>query len=163
MPPPPTPKRGLAPSLIDRLIDPESAGTAILIGYGVDQMYRAVLRDLEDLLNTRQTHLRELADRYPETCDSVLAFGLPDVILGVSLSADQRASIGRTIRKTIERFEPRLKDIKVALLDSDDVAAHKSLKFQVEARLNVDPSPDVTFETVLEMTSGKYVVNPAAA
>src|SRR5262249_42777188 len=53
--PPPQPQLGLTPSILDRLIDPESAGTAIMTGYSAEKMYQAVLRDLEDLLNTRRT------------------------------------------------------------------------------------------------------------
>ena len=40
--PPPQPKRGLQPSIIDRLVDPESAGTSILSGYTVEKMDSAV-------------------------------------------------------------------------------------------------------------------------
>ena len=43
------------PSLLDRLIDPEADGTTFKHGYSVQQMVAAVYRDLEELLNTRQT------------------------------------------------------------------------------------------------------------
>ena len=42
------------PSVLDRLIDPDSDGTAWQRGYGVEQMIDAVRRDLEDLLNTHR-------------------------------------------------------------------------------------------------------------
>jgi type VI secretion system protein ImpF len=51
------PNDGILPSILDRLIDPDSGGTAWRRGYGVQEMTEVVQRDLEDLLNTRQTHV----------------------------------------------------------------------------------------------------------
>ena len=50
----PDPFQGLMPSVLDRLIDAESAGTPTRQGYTLSQMEDAVRRDLEDLLNTRR-------------------------------------------------------------------------------------------------------------
>ena len=47
--------QGLMPSILDRLIDPDSAGTDARRGYGLTQMLEVIRRDLEDLLNTRQS------------------------------------------------------------------------------------------------------------
>src|SRR5207302_10361531 len=70
-------QQGLMPSIIDRLIDPESGGTAWRRGYGVEQMMGAVRRDLEDLLNTRQTS-KGISDQFVETRRSIIGYGLPD-------------------------------------------------------------------------------------
>ena len=102
MPPPQQPKRGLLPSIIDRLVDPESAGTTILTGYTVEKMYRAVLRDLEDLLNSVHT-ARDIPAEFPDVRDSIVGYGLPDLTSIESISAEQRATIARTIRRAIER------------------------------------------------------------
>lgn len=161
MPPPQQPKRGLQPSIIDRLVDPESAGTTILTGYTVEKMYKAVLSDLEDLLNSVHT-ARDIPADFPDVRDSVVGYGLPDLTSIESISAEQRATIARTIRRAIERFEPRLRAVKVAILKHDD-ALHMSLKFRIDARLAVDPAPDVAFDTILEVGTGKYLVTPAAA
>ena len=157
-----TPQQGLQPSLLDRLIDPESAGTSILTGYNADKMYQAVLRDLEDLLNTRQ--IRDMAmESDPELCDSILTYGLPDFVSAESLSPMQRTEIGHAIRKVVERFEPRLREVNVLLLSKDEESIKQRLRFRVSARLNVNPSPDVTFDTILEMASGHYQVTEAQA
>jgi len=158
--PPPQPKRGLQPSIIDRLVDPESAGTAILTGYTVEKMYAAVLRDLEDLLNTVHT-ARDIPAEYPDVRDSIVGYGLPDLTSIESISTEQRSAIARTIRRAIERFEPRLRGVRVTMLKHDD-ALHMSLKFRIDARLAVDPAPDVAFDTILEVGTGKYLVSPAA-
>jgi type VI secretion system protein ImpF len=157
-----TPKLGLAPSILDRLIDPESSGTAIMTGYGVEQMYQAVLRDLEDLLNTRRTTHREFV-KDPELSNSILTYGLLDYVSAESVSPTQRVEIGHAIRAVVERFEPRLRDVRVLLLSNDEVSVKQTLRFRISARLNVDPSPDVTFETILEMASGHYKVKETQA
>jgi type VI secretion system protein ImpF len=159
--PPPQPKRGVLPSILDRLTDPESAGTAILTGYSVEKMYAAVLNDLEHLLNTTHT-ARDIPAEFADVRDSIVGYGLPDLASVESIGADQQAAIARTIRKAIERFEPRLRAVKVALLKNQD-GLRMSLKFRIDARLAVDPAPDVAFDTVLEVGTGKYLVTPAAA
>jgi type VI secretion system protein ImpF len=160
MPPPKQPKRGLLPSIIDRLTDPESAGTTILTGYSVEKMYSAVLRDLENLLNTVHTG-NDIPVEFQDVRDSLVAYGLPDLTSIEAISPDQRAAIGLSIRKAIERFEPRLKRVKVTLLKQESEVT-LSLKFRIDARLNVDPAPDVAFDTILEVGTGKYLVTPAA-
>jgi type VI secretion system protein ImpF len=161
MPPPPQPKRGLQPSILDRLIDPESAGTTIMTGYTVEKTYQAVLRDLEDLLNTLHVS-HDVPAEFPHTRDSIVAYGLPDLASVEAISPDQRSAIGKAIKRAIERFEPRLKAVKVTLLKNEEDLVRASVKFRIDARLTVDPAPDVAFDTILEMGSGKYLVTPAA-
>lgn len=153
-------QHGLKPSILDRLIDPESSGTAMMQGYSVRQMYTAVLRDLEDLLNVRQTY-RDLPEHYAAARDSILMYGLPDLASVESGSAEARAEIGRAIREVIERFEPRLRDLNVSLLNPEEDRTAQSLRFRIDARLSVEPSPDVAFDTILEVASGHYLVTPA--
>src|SRR5207302_7865986 len=120
-----------------------------------------VLRDLEDLLNTLHTD-HNLSAEYPETRDSIIIYGLPDLASIEAISADQRATIGKSIRRVIERFEPRLRSVKVTLLKLDEDLVRRSIRFRIDARLAVDPAPDVAFDTILEMGSSKYLVTPAA-
>lgn len=155
------PNQGLMPSLIDRLIDPDAAGTSWRRGYGPAQMADAVHRDLEDLLNTRQSHAG-LPPEYEQVGSSIVAYGLPDL---TSLSADtpeQRAAIGRVLEAIIARFEPRLKDVRATLVDPGD-GKERTVRFRVEARLSVEPAPEVAFDTVLELTTGRYRITPGGA
>lgn len=147
---------GLQPSILDRLIDPESAGTSSLLGYTERQMLAAVRRDLEDLLNTRQTP-SELPEGYRELKRSIVTYGLPDLVSLAAITSQQREAIADRIREIIERFEPRLKDIRVTYLPGEN-SAERSIRFKIDARLAVDPSPDVAFDTVLELASGQYEV-----
>ena len=152
--------QGLMPSILDRLVDPESAGTAIMTGYDIPKMFSAVLRDLEDLLNTRQTY-RDMPEQYTEVCNSIVAYGLPDVLSIESVSHIHRTAIARAIKTVIERFEPRLRDVQVEILNPQDDLVKQSVRFRIDARLAVDPAPDVAFDTILEMASGHYQVSPA--
>jgi type VI secretion system protein ImpF len=154
-------QQGLMPSILDRLIDPDAAGTSWRRGYGPEQMADAVHRDLEDLLNTRQTHAG-LPPEYDQVQASIVAYGLPDL---TSLHADtpeQRAEIGRVLEAIIARFEPRLKDVRASLVDPGD-GRQRTVRFRVEARLSVEPAPEVAFDTVLELTTGRYRITSGGA
>jgi type VI secretion system protein ImpF len=148
---------GLQPSILDRLIDPESSGTSILIGYDERKMLAAVRRDLEELLNTRQTHVG-LPAAYEQVHKSIVAYGLPDLVTLEAITSKHRETIAERIQKIVELFEPRLKDVKVTYVPGEN-KAERSIKFKVDARLCVNPSPDVAFDTVLELSSGQYAIN----
>jgi len=153
-------EQGLMPSILDRLIDPESAGTAILIGYDAQKTTNAVRRDLEELLNTRQTYAN-LPAGYEQINQSIIAYGLPDIGTMEAITAKQREAIAGRIRDVIQMFEPRLRDVKVTYRQGQSLS-ERSLRFHIEAKLNVDPSPDIAFDTVLELASGQYEVRSGA-
>jgi type VI secretion system protein ImpF len=154
-------QQGLMPSLLDRLIDPDAAGTAWQYGYGADQIVTAVRRDLEELLNTRQPE-RDVPQEFVEVHRSVVTFGLPDISTLAAETAQQREEIGRLIEARISLFEPRLRDVRATLLDPA-TRLDRAVRFRVDARLNVDPAPEIAFDTILELTTGHYSVKPADA
>ena len=143
---------GLMPSMLDRLIDPESAGTENRRGYGIEKMVQVVRRDLEDLLNTRASALGSVAE-YPELMNSVYTFGMPDLTSKTMYNAMQRKALGSIVEETVEKYEPRLKEVHALLVD-EDAGEARHIKFYLFARLRVEPSPEVGFETVLELTTG---------
>jgi type VI secretion system protein ImpF len=144
--------QGLTPSVLDRLIDPDSLGTSWMRGYSPQQMMEVVRRDLEDMFNSHQSDT-DVPETYTELRNSIEAFGLPDLPSLVTRTSGHSEAIRRAIAEVIARFEPRLRDVVVTLHGS---GAKDSLRarFHIEARLNVDPSPEVTFETVVELTTG---------
>ena len=150
------PNQGLMPSLVDRLIDPSSGGTAWRRGYGVEQMMEAVRRDLEELLNTRQS-TAGLPAEFPEVHNSIIGFGLPDLTNLAAYTDEQRAEVGRLIEAAINRFEPRLKSVQAVMLDGTDTKERR-VRFRIDAKLCVDPAPEVAFDTVLELMTGRYSV-----
>ena len=95
------PNQGLMPSILDRLVDPDSGGTGWRRGYGVEQMIDAVRRDLEDLLNTRQSS-GDLPEDFVEVHNSLISFGLPDLTSLNTISPHQREEIGRVLEARSE-------------------------------------------------------------
>ena len=85
-------EQGLKPSLLDRLIDPGSAGTEWRPGYGLNQVLDVLRRDLEDLLNTRQTARGPLG-----LSKSIYAFGLPDLTTFEAISPQQKEELGKAL------------------------------------------------------------------
>ena len=156
------PQQGLLPSILDRLIDPDAGGTAWRRGYGVEQMVEAVHRDLEDLLNTRQSH-DGLPEGFSEVGRSVFGYGLPDLASLSAVTPEQRREIGRVLEAVIARFEPRLRDPRATLLQPEGAKLEPTVSFRIEAKLCVEPAPEVAFDTVLELTTGHYSIKPSAA
>jgi type VI secretion system protein ImpF len=152
---------GFVPSIIDRLIDPDAAGTRARRGYGVEQMISAVRRDLEDLLNTRQT-AADLPRDYHQVLQSIVGYGLPDLSNFNAITAQECDEIGRMLEAVIAQFEPRLKDVRALVLDPGD-GKSRSVRFRIDARLRLEPSPDVAFDTILELTTGHYSVKPSGS
>ncbi len=55
-------------------------------------------------------------------------------------------------------FEPRLANVRVVPLEWRH-AGTRTLRFRIEGLLLMDPAPEhVSFDTVLELTSGEYEV-----
>lgn len=153
------PQKDLLPSILDRLNDPNSSGAAWRHGYSEAQMLAAVQRDLEDLLNTRQTSGG--LGTYPEVGRSVLAYGLPDLTARTAITPQQKEAVGQLMADTVALFEPRLRDVRATLLGADDKA--RTVQFRIEARLRVEPAPEVDFDVVLELTTDRYTVKPREA
>ncbi len=152
---PPASLQGLMPSLLDRLIDPDSMGAGATRGYTVEQMRDAVRRDLEALFNTHDPGSR-VPEAFTEVRNSVVTYGLPDITWASTIAGYQPADLARIIEQAINRHEPRLRDLRVVVTKDDPKAdsAHHQVCLHVEARLNVDPSPEVEFETILELSTG---------
>jgi type VI secretion system protein ImpF len=150
------PQQGLMPSILDRLIDPASAGVEGQAGYNLAQMMETVRKDLEDLLNTRQT-LGPSAKNLPRVRNSILGFGLPEISAMPSITPQQRRDIAEAVAATVARYEPRLRDVRVTPLDTEE-GKRATLRFRIDARLAVEPGPEVAFDTVTE-ESGQYSVH----
>jgi type VI secretion system protein ImpF len=153
----------LMPTILDRLVDPEMVGAGAHWGYTISQMVDAVRRDLEDLMNTRQSH-QGLGEEFVETHRSIVTYGLPDF---TSINARRTKSVeemGEMIESIIMLFEPRLRDVRaIPVLDEEGASKEKEsarVRFTIEARLYVDPFPEVGFETVVELISGQARIAP---
>ena len=144
----------LLPSILDRLLDPDSLGTVARPGYTVEQMAHAVQGDLERLLNTRSNDIDALKP-YRRLAE-VLGYGLPDMAALGRLGDKDIDRICRVLEEKILRYEPRLKDVRVT---QKGASAADPLKIQLhlQAVLAVDPAPEVVFDTTLDLGSGHFV------
>jgi len=150
-----TTQTGLLPSLLDRL---EAAGQASTGApwYGPAEMAQAVQRDLEELLNTRETH-QGLVDDLPEARRSLLTFGLPDLASLDTGSADYQQDLAESIEAAVRFFEPRLTDVRAVPLDTP-TPTRPTIRFRIAGKLRLEPAPAVAFDTTLELASGHYSV-----
>jgi type VI secretion system protein ImpF len=150
-------RQQLMPTILDRLVDPEMVGAGAQWGYTIAQMIDAVRRDVEELLNTRQSH-QGLPDEFVETHRSILAYGLPDFSSMNVHKSKRIEEMAEMIESIIGLFEPRLRNIRavpVAAADGKQSKEEARVRFNIEATLFVDPFPEVGFSTVVELLSGQ--------
>lgn len=161
-----TDEKQLMASVLDRLLDdtPQQSHElpprpAALI----NDVRASVCRDLRALLNARR-RLVEASDEYPELEDSLINYGLPDLQSFEVREDPGYQSLCRMIQETIERFEPRLQDVRVTHKDLDRrtsgrQAGERVLGFQIEAVLVVEPMQEpVVFATTLDVSRSEFDV-----
>ncbi len=120
---------------------------------------RASVRfNLEWLLNTRRIHPG--ADQhYPELAHSLYNYGLPDFTTLTLGNPHDRKRLLNHIEETVRIFEPRIDSPRVIATETESAEGSRALRFQIEGLLKMDPAPEhVTFDTLLQMTSGEYQV-----
>ena len=148
----------LQASILDRLIDNEPEVSFEPVQFrllDMRQIKARVIRDLENLLNTRR-----LADppdaEFSELNRSVLIYGIKDYTSLNPRSASVRKLLRQDIEKAIARFEPRLKNVKVQL--EPDQKGH-SLRFRINAMLVIEPEKEpVQFDTFFDINRSEYMI-----
>ncbi len=101
-------------------------------------MSDSVLRHLQRILNTRKGHALIAED-----------YGIPDYTNLLHADAESVKDLERSIRQTIQKYEPRLQAVRVSLIPPDEDLL--SLRFQIVARLTTDrETVPILFESVLE-------------
>lgn len=145
--------------MLDRLIDfePKASQEAPRSrSNSLRELKQSVQRDLEWLLNTR-VFLGNIDERLEEVNKSVAVYGLPD-FTGVSAKSHlEQSRMTKAIETAIKNFEPRFLDLRVTLepISTTD----KSLRFRIEANLNMEPTPEpVAFDTVLQVGGSEFKV-----
>jgi type VI secretion system protein ImpF len=146
-------------SVLDRLFDSEPERPSDLPPSrqrSLRELKQAVRRDLEWLLNTRRS-IVPVPKNYVQTPKSLISYGLPDFSAASVTNPSDRASILRTLERTIAQFEPRLKSVSIMIDTGGE--SKQALRFRIDAMLDVDPAPEqVTFDTTLQLYSGEYEI-----
>ncbi len=147
-------------SVLDRLIDqdPKRATEAPLSPtQSLRELKAGLRRDIEWLFNTRQV-IEEPPAGAAELERSLYVYGLPDLGSVASNASQEYSRLARGMENALAVFEPRLKSVRVTPVPSTD-SLSRVVRFQVEGILRLEPVPEhVTFDTVLELTSGEYEV-----
>ncbi len=158
--PPREVERTVQSSVLDRLIDTEpdrASDPAAAWAESVRQLKRALRRDLEWLLNTRRI-VEPAPDTLTEVRRSLYHYGLPDITALSAASLEARERLRRQVQDAITQFEPRLANVRVTVARAAD-GGTRELRFVVDGLLRMEPSPEqVTFDTVLEITSSTFEV-----
>ncbi|MFB3813503.1 MAG: type VI secretion system baseplate subunit TssE [Terriglobales bacterium] len=153
------PEMVITQSLLDRLTDEEPktpADPPMTRAQSFRQFKAALRRDLEWLLNTRQTPFAA-GKEFRELSNSLYNYGLPDLSAISAQSVYDRKRLVQSLQATVETFEPRLADVRVTMESMP--ANTRMLRFRIEGLARIDPAPEqVSFDTVLELTSGEYEV-----
>lgn len=155
------PDSNVTQSVLERLIDEDPLSRSekpISRAQSIRVLKGSLRRDLEWLLNTRRV-AEPAPESFPEVNQSLYHYGLPDfAALSVSSPRD-RSKLLRVLEATVALFEPRLKDVKVTLVEAP-AQGSRALRFQIEGLLQMDPAPEhISFDTVLQMTTGEYQIN----
>ena len=147
-------------SLLDRLIDREPQNRAdapVSRAQSVRLLKLSLRRDLEWLLNSRRI-AEPAPESFVELNQSLYHYGLPDFSALSIASPRDRNYLLRELEHSIATFEPRLKDVRVTLVDSP-LEGTRALRFQIEGLLQMDPAPEqISFDTVLQLNSGEYQI-----
>jgi len=148
-------------SLVDRLIDlqPDSRHeAAITARQSVGQLRSAVRRDLEALLNTRAHH-RSWSEALGEIGHSIVAYGLPERNAAGIAGENWRERLRAAIEDTVRTFEPRLTAIAVTVVDNAPGATDRSIRFRIEATIQLSPAPEpVTYDSQFDPATNVVLV-----
>jgi type VI secretion system protein ImpF len=137
---------------------PDPSGRDSDTAIDIERLRRIVVeRDLPWLLNTTCLGVRQNLDRYPEVRSSVVNFGMP-ALMGRAISGIDVDALAASMIATIERFEPRLRNVRVAHEPQKDPTA--PLRFRIEADLWGQPAPlPVLLYTDLAVDTGEVRVS----
>ena len=150
--------------LLDRLSDdapdvlqdpPISAAEAVAL------LRRSVRRDIEALLNARR-RWRSLPEGFDELAHSPIGYGISDFAAGAFNDPAQRDRLRSQIETMIRRFEPRLAQVRVVLIDGDNTL-ESTLRLRIEAMLRTEPAPEpIAFDTLVDAATAEVQVKPNA-
>ena len=146
-------------SLLDRLLDdePEVGRESVQNRlFGIRQIKAMVIRDLENLLNTRRL-ISPVPVSYRDIHHSVFMYGLGDFTSENPQSTSVRQRLRQDIEKTISRFEPRLKNVTVRLEKTTE--SGRNVKLRITGMLVVEfETEPVIFDTYFDPDRSRYVI-----
>ncbi len=120
------------------------------------QILGSVIRDIENLLNTRCSPV-ELPDAFSRLATSLIRYGVRDFTAENSESSLVKQKLSKEIEKTITIFEPRLKKPIVRL--ENNGSKIRQVFFRISGILVVETLDEpVSFDTFFDLNKGQYVI-----
>jgi type VI secretion system protein ImpF len=146
-------------SVFDRL---DSATDLGILGGRISDIQivrKSVLRDVENLLNTRR-NIVQAPFSHRHLNESIFVYGLEDFVAQNPKDPAVRNALQNSIEKTIQKFEPRL--IRVSVEFNDEEGNEQNLCFTVRATLYADPIHEpIYFDTWFSVNRGEYKIKNA--
>lgn len=149
-------------SVIDRILADGGGGRSADLRIGVEELRRALRRDIEWLLNSKQPRLAAFAGR-PECAASILNYGIPDITQFNGNSPSDRAELCRLVAAALRSFEPRLlrESVRVDFVEADG-AAGRALQFRISGVLHVEPVHEpIAFDTSVDVETANFALKVA--
>ncbi len=116
---------------------------------------RRVTEDPGQTLYSVQEHLQRILNTRQGSAPISDEYGIPDFTNLMSGYPESQRAIERTIRNTIQKYEPRLQGVRISFLQQEEDVL--TLSFQITAQLVLKDHKDpITFESVLD--SGGHIV-----
>ena len=128
-----------------------------------NRLRECVHRDLRWLFNSMNLASSQDLTAFPEVAASVLNFGLPSFAGRMTTSIDAKDAAAR-LKRAIELFEPRLRDVRVTPQRAPGERADQdgTLEFNIEAELWGQPSSQhLQLRTRIDTLSGDISVQEA--
>jgi type VI secretion system protein len=123
-------------TLLERIADPRP-DAPLTVSENTQQLADSILRHLQRMLNTRQGHVLT----QPE-------YGMPDVTEFIHTLPSTVDDVRRAIRNSIEKFEPRLRNVEINYAPS--VEGSLNLRFEITAEMVTErEEASVWFETAV--------------
>lgn len=136
--------------LFDRLLQGDNIETDINAERAMRAARESVRRDLEILLNTRPCHLAIPAG-LDELHSSLIGYGLPELPTQQMGSPSQQETFRQRLEAIIRRFEPRLRELSVEIVEPEQALADRTLRFRIQAVLHVAASTEiVVYDTFVD-------------
>lgn len=125
----------------------------------IEIVRKSVLRDVENLLNTRRCII-DPPEGYQYLNQSMFVYGLEDFVAKNPKNPEVRNALQNGIVGTITKFEPRLRRVSVEFNDQE--GNEQNLCFTVMATLYADPIHEpIYFDTWFSVNRGEYTIKNA--
>ena len=98
----------------------------------------------------------------PRTTATLSGPGIPDLTGSSPVSPKDREEFRKTIESVVKQNEPRLKKLRVKLIESSQ-SIDRTIRFHIDAVLHAEPAPEpISFDSTLRLADGLFEVKGEA-